>query len=400
MSEIVVIGVDGSGIPAQHLGLLEDCRLIVCSKRLQSYLDESPAEVFPITPLQGAFEKIADVRSTGKVVVLASGDPLFFGIGNTLIEHFGTSNVRVYPALSSLQEAFARFRIPWSDAAIVSLHGRGENNIPGLLLNKSKTFVLTDSSHSPDIIAASLLDYLDNIGAEKTRQEISLHVAENLGLEDERISSGSLTEIAAMKFSNLNVLCIVVPDLPARPVFGLHEDEIVHSRGLITKDEVRAATLHRLRLPRKGVFWDIGGGSGSISIEAAAMHPSLSVYTVERKREEIENIKENIRRFALFNIVPLFGSAADHLETLPPPDAVFVGGSGGELKTIIACASQRLAEDGRLVINGVTEKTLSETPRFMHSCGMRVESTRIEVSRTGPDGSKSFNPITIMVGRK
>lgn len=400
MFEILVIGVDGSGITAQHERLLNDCCLIVCSKRLESYLHEPSAEVFSITPLNEAFEKIAAALSTGKVAVLASGDPLFFGIGNKIIEHFGNEKVQVYPALSSLQEAFARFRIPWSDATIVSLHGRRENNIPGLLLRQGKTFVFTDNSNNPDIIARTLLDYLDGIGAVKIRTEIVMHVAENLGMENERISCGSLPEIATMKFSDLNVLCIVVPDLPARPAFGLHEDEITHSRGLITKDEVRAATLHRLRLPRKGVFWDIGGGSGSISIEAAAMYPSLNVYTVERKWEEIENIKENIRRFALFNITPLFGGAADHLDILPAPDAVFVGGSGGEMAMIIATAAQKLANGGRLVVNGVTEKTISETPRLMQNNGMTVESTRIEVSRMGPDGSTRFNPITIMVGRK
>ncbi len=400
MSEILVIGVDGSGITAQHEMFLKECSLIVCSKRLESYLHEPCAEVFSITPLKDAFAKITETNSTGRVAVLASGDPLFFGIGSKIIEHFGKENVRVYPALSSLQEAFARFRIPWSDAAIVSLHGRKEDNIPALLLHQEKTFVFTDSSHSPEMIAGTLQEYLEGIGAEQICKRIVMYVAENLGMKDERLSSGSLNEIAAMNFGNLNVLCITVPDLPTRPVFGLHENEIAHSRGLITKDEVRAATLHHLRLPRKGVFWDIGGGSGSISIEAAAMYPLLNVYTVERKWEEIENIKENIRRFALFNITPLFGPATDHLDKLPAPDVVFVGGSGGQMEMIIAAAAQRLADGGRLVINGVTEKTISLAPRFMQENGMTVESTRIEVSRMGPDGPTRFNPITIMVGRK
>lgn len=400
MFEILVIGVDGSGITAHHERLLKNCSLIVCSSRLESYLHNPTTEVCSITPLDQAFARITDARSTGKVAVLASGDPLFFGIGNKIIEHFGNENIEVYPALSSMQEAFARFRIPWSDVAIVSLHGRKENHLPGLLLRQGKTFVFTDSNHSPNMIAGTLLDYLIDLGAEKICNEIVFHVAENVGMDNERISSGSLSKISTMDFSNLNVLCIVVPELPARPDFGLHEDEFAHSRGLITKDEVRAATLHRLRLPRKGVFWDIGGGSGSISIEAAAMYPSLSIYTVERKREEIENIKENIRRFALFNIIPLFGSATDHLDTLPVPDAVFIGGSGGEMEIIIAAVAQRLTDAGRLVVNGVTEKTISETPRLMQKHGMKVESTRIEVSRMGPDGSTRFNPITIMVGRK
>lgn len=400
MSEILVIGTDGSGIAEQHNRLLEECCVIVCSKRLESYLENPAAEVVSIVPLQDAYEKIAASLPNGKVAVLASGDPLFFGIGGKIIEHFGAENVRVYPALSSMQEAFARFRMTWSDAHVVSLHGRKENNIPALLLSSRKTFAFTDKNSSPDVIARSLLDYLDVVDDKKMSKEIVIHVAENLGTKDEKITQGSLQEMAAMNFGNLNVICIVVPNLPQRPTFGLHEDEISHSRGLITKDEVRAATLHRLQLPRKGVFWDIGGGSGSISIEAAAMYPSLSVHTVERKKEEIENIKKNICRFALFNITPIFGKAVDCLDMLPSPNCVFIGGSGGELEQIIAAAAKRLTNGGRLVVNGVIENTISKAPLLMQQHGMTVETTKIEVSRTGPDGSTRFNPITIMVGRK
>jgi precorrin-6B C5,15-methyltransferase / cobalt-precorrin-6B C5,C15-methyltransferase len=400
MSEILIIGVDGSGITAHHQRLLKDCNLIVCSKRLESYLPEQQAEIMPITPLQEAYDKIAEALPSGKVAILASGDPLFFGIGNRIIEHFGDREIQIYPALSSLQEAFARFRMPWNDAAIVSLHGRKENHIPGLLLRQKKTFVLTDSDNSPDTLARILLEYLDAIGDEHIGKSTLMYVAENLGMENEKVSSGSLAEMSIKSFSNLNVVCIITPDLPEKPTFGLHEDEIAHSRGLITKDEVRAATLHRLRLPRQGVFWDIGGGSGSISVEAAAMFPSLNVYTVERKQEEIENIKKNIRRFALFNILPHLGDAADLLDLLPTPDAVFIGGSGGQMEKIIGTAAKRLTAGGRLVVNGVTEKTISLAPQLMQQNGLVVETSRIEVSRTGPGGPTSFNPITIMVGRK
>ena len=121
---------------------------------------------------------------------------------------------------------------------------------------------------------------------------------------------------------------------------------------------------------------------------------------MERKKEEIDNIRKNIRKFALFNITPLFGKANDHLDLLPAPDAVFIGGSGGELDRIVAVAAKRLTEGGRLVVNGVTEKTISLAPQLMQQHEMTVETTRIAVSRTGPDGPMSFNPITIMVGRK
>ncbi len=122
--------------------------------------------------------------------------------------------------------------------------------------------------------------------------------------------------------------------------FGLTEDSIQHSRGLITKNEVRAATLHQLQLPRKGVFWDIGAGSGSLSIEAARANPHLTVYAIEHKEEELENIKNNIVKFGCYNIVPIFGRAPEALVALPDPDRVFIGGSSGSLPDIVALTCQ------------------------------------------------------------
>jgi precorrin-6Y C5,15-methyltransferase (decarboxylating) len=121
---------------------------------------------------------------------------------------------------------------------------------------------------------------------------------------------------------------------------------------------------------------------------------------VEHREEEIANIKENICRFNLFNIVPIAGRAVDHMAWLPAPERVFIGGSDGEMEAIITESAARLPENGRLVVNGVTEKTVTETPQLMKKYGFTVETTTIEVARSGPDGPIRFNPITIMVGRK
>ncbi len=400
MSEIFLIGVDSFGIRQEQLTLLRKCSLIVASTRLAAHLEDVPVKIIPITPIQKAFTNIEEVLAQGNVAILASGDPLFYGIGGKLIDHFGNDSVRIYPALSSLQEAFASFKMTWSDAAVVSLHGRQAENLASLLLGSPKTFVFTDKVNNPDTIAQKLLAYLQSIGDEQITNGLRMHIAENIGMAEERISSGCLEEIGKKSFSELNVVCLTIPNLPERPTFGLTEDVIIHSRGLITKDEVRAASLHRLALPRKGVLWDIGGGSGSISMEAAAMLPSLSVYIVERKEEEFQNILANTRKFGLFNIVPIKGMASKHLTDLPAPDRVFIGGSGGELESIITGAAAKLKADGRIVVNAVTETTRLQAPEFLEMQGMRVESARIEVSRTGPDGPQRFNPITIMVGRK
>ncbi len=400
MSEIMVLGIAGSGIQDYQHKILEECRLIVCGDRLAQQVVSNHGAIFPITPLSEAVAKIENELSQGSVAVLASGDPLFYGIGKRLLHHFGKNKISFIPALSSMQEAFARFKIPWDDAAIVSLHGRTGSHLPTLLLGNSKTFAFTDKKNTPKAIAKELISYFELIGEESVQQQCLMHVAENLGLSGEKIISASLVEVATMDFSELNVLLLEFPWKKPGSCFGLSEQELAHSRGLITKNEVRAATLHRLRLPRTGIFWDIGGGSGSVSIEAASLNPQLTVYTVEKKAEELANIKENICTFKCYNVVPVAGSAIQQLEYIPDPDAVFIGGSGGDLEKIIKTTVPRLAAKGRVVVNGVTAKTIDQAPGLLQKSGLQVETSTLTLSRSGPDGPVSFNPITIMVGKK
>jgi len=186
-------------------------------------------------------------------------------------------------------------------------------------------------------------------------------------------------------------------------VFGLTEEEIAHSRGLITKDEVRAVTLHTLRLPSTGVLWDIGAGSGSISVAAARMHPDLTVFAVDQHPEAFANVKKNIRQFGCYNIIPIQGEATEVLNSLPDPDRVFVGGSGGKLPAIIGQAAHRLPSGGRMVVNGVIGATVAEAPQCMAMHGLQVDLTRVQIERTTfpkTESGKVLNPITVMTGRK
>ena len=189
---------------------------------------------------------------------------------------------------------------------------------------------------------------------------------------------------------------------PARPEvcrFGLGEDEIRHSRGLITKDEVRAAALHRLRLPATGVFWDIGGGSGSVSLEAARFCPELSVYTVERHPAEQANIRANIRTYGAYTIHLVDGEAPAALANLPDPDRVFIGGSGGQLEAILTAVVPRLRPGGRLVVSAVLARTETTARRVLAQLCRRVTSATLAVTRHEPGGpDRVLNPITFITG--
>ena len=407
MSELTILGIHTPDDLNQHRELISSAKLILGGRRHLKMLPDVGAQLLEITPLTEAMEAIGKCFTTGSIVVLASGDPLFYGIAKKILGEFPEKNISIIPAVSSLQLACARFKLPWDDARIVSLHGRNLNNC-ALLLRSAKTLLLTDRNNSPTKIARELLDYLELIEEPTLAEDIVFYVAEDLGMETENIFHGSLQETALQKFSSLNVACLCIKrkNLCQHPAaasftFGLVEEEIHHSRGLITKNEVRAATLHSLRLPGSGVFWDIGGGSGSVSIEAARLCPELAVYTIERHWEELANIKANIRTFGCYNITPVAGKAPEALTQLPDPDVVFIGGSGGNMEIIMEVIAARLTPGGRCVVNGVIEKTITSAPLLLRRYGFSVSTSEISVQRTDDAGNvKTFNPITIITGTR
>ena len=211
---------------------------------------------------------------------------------------------------------------------------------------------------------------------------------------------GKLAEIAGQRFGPLNLVLVEQPARPEVCRFGLGEDEIRHSRGLITKDEVRAAVLHRLRLPATGVLWDVGGGSGSVSLEAARLCPELSVYTVERNPAEQANIRANIRTYGAYTIHLVDGAAPAALTELPAPDRVFVGGSGGQLEAILTTAAARLAPGGRIVVSAVLAQTETIAQRVLAQLCRHVSCTTLTVTRHDPHGGpdRVLNPITLITG--
>ncbi|WP_419174832.1 precorrin-6y C5,15-methyltransferase (decarboxylating) subunit CbiE [Desulfosediminicola sp.] len=414
--KIHIVGIDlenAAGeivIPQSALG---NCAAIIGTDRFLKALPSGNSlidncERVAITPLQNALTVACDKQQNGKdAVVLASGDPLLYGIARKLIQLVGIENTTVYPAVSSIQLAFSRFGIPWDDAKFISLHGRTEINYLGKILSSDKSAILTDGSHRAEIIASNICSFL---GADQTR--FTLHVAENIGLEDERIFSGSPEEVRRESFGSLSVVIVVKNDCNTKNChttennypysFGLREQDIEHSRGLITKHEVRAAALHLLQIPDNSIFWDVGAGSGSVGLEAARMHTDTLVYSIEKNQEQHQNILANREKFGLTNLQLIKGSAPVSLQGLPKPDRIFIGGSGGNLSDIITFCNEALTGQGLMVVTAVLDKTREMAPEIMHKCGLKVDMHTISVTRSSyPERvENSLNPITIIVGRK
>ncbi len=388
------------------------------------------------------------------IVLLASGDPLFFGIGRKALQEFGRESVEILPDVSSVQLAFSRIGLPWDNALLISLHGKSlryePGDIPGLLARHDLVAALTDKEHGPAAIAQSLA------AIPALRSSCVVFVCERLGYEDERITEGSPGEIAALSFDEPNVAIVrrtgeiggceetgspefsVMPaeagiqgfqdvssDLdpgfrrgddkrraPSHfpgtgappPRFGLREEELLHSGGLITKDEVRAVSLHALRLPEEGVLWDIGAGAGSISIEAARLCPALEVFAIEKDEEQQALIRKNCALFSVPNVTVFEGAAPERLVALPAPDRVFVGGSGGKLAGIVDTARSRMQKSGIIVVNAATLETLHEACGALERAGLRLKISEVSVARSKPVGGKrylaSLNPIFVITGEK
>lgn len=443
MSKLYVIGIGYKPLDKKAQDIISAAEIILASNRLFEVFkgykeyEEVKDKIQVINNVDETIKFIHSsliTRHSSLVTLLASGDPAFFGIGRRAVREFGKESVEIFPDLSSIQIAFSRIKESWDDAFLMSLHGGPDpgkrrrllyeiNDIPVLLQRHNKIAILTDKENNPSAIAREFLKP-SALGFQPS--DIKMYVCEKLGYPDEKITEGAPEEIAGMEFSEPNV--VIIRNFPqpsafspqANPPevgsslasasrlgrqlssFGIKETEIIHSRGLITKDEVRAVAIHKLRLPLTGVFWDIGAGSGSISVEAARLYPRLKVFAVEKDDEQICNIKENKIRFDANNIEIIKGNAPEALTNLPSPERVFIGGSGGKLKDIIDLVAKTQASIA--VINAATIETLNEAVQNLEKSGFAAEVSEVSVSRSktvaGKKHMSALNPVFIITGEK
>lgn len=396
MSNIHVIGISSPiALSEKTRAILKEAGIILASRRLLDlFLESGEAKGF-----KEKCRTIDDVEKTiaflGKyrkdAVVLASGDPLFFGIGKRLLDEIPNKNIEFYPAITSMQAAFSKVKQSWEDAFFISLHGsrRREwavNDLPLLCELHGKLAILTGGENTPSRIAGVL------------PSGVKVYVLERIGYDDERVRWGSPAEIKKMKFREPNLMLAISPQAE-HAAFGLTEAEFRRFRGLITKDEVRAVVLHKLRLPRKGVLWDIGAGSGSVSIEAKRLSPELEVYAIEKSASNAEIIKANIRKLNAGEATVVNGEAPQALRRLPPPDRIFIGGSGRGLKPVIRHVSNHLRR-GIIVITAITFESLADATNELRRFGLEPEVVSVSISRAatlnGRHYMKALNPIFVI----
>jgi precorrin-6B C5,15-methyltransferase / cobalt-precorrin-6B C5,C15-methyltransferase len=381
---VVGIGDDGpSGLSRDMLARVKAASLLYGGQRHLSFFDDVATDKRVIqSPIKDFLTDIGTAHHevNGDIVVLASGDPLFYGIASTLIKHFGQASVKVVPTVSSIQLAFARAGESWQTAKVVSLHGQPVRGLAQKLHGVPLAALFTDEHNSPQAIARYLLSF--------GMTEFKLFVAEQLGNDSERTGWYSLEEAIDKSFHPLNVVIVKHRQDATVPVFTLGMDDGRFTkrkpdRGLITKREVRVQTLAELALKPGQVMWDIGACTGSVSIEATLSIPELRVFAVEKNEGDLENLLDNQRKFRT-DFVAVHAKAPEGLDPFPNPDAVFIGGSGGELGELLRLCADRLNEGGRIVVNAATIENLYLAQQTLQQNGFTVSVTLIQTARSKP----------------
>ena len=336
---------------------------------------------------------IAAARAENRsVVVLATGDPLCHGIGKFLSEKL-QGELEILPHVSTLQLACARFRWPWNEVRIASCHARDSGEwqagarpehalYPALraLTLHPEVFLFTGPENTPARLARALL------AAGYAPHEFAFSVACRLLQPDERLfSEMRLDEAAQTVFPQPNVLLARRKSGRNPPAFGLDDSCYLRrmpEKGLITKQEARVLSLAKMRIAPGAIVWDIGAGAGSVGLEAAGLAPFGHVWAIEKNPGDAHYARENARRLRITNYTLEEGRAPERLDTWPDPDAVFIGGSGGELAALIALVLARLKPGGHLVANFVTLENLATATTALKQAAVTWDVVQLQASRS------------------
>ena len=406
---IVGVGPDGlAGLTVRSREVLLAAEVVFGSEAALRLLPELTAERVRIgTDLPEIAERLKAGLGVKRQVVAAVGDPLFYGTARYLCDKVGADSFEVVPHVSSMQLAFARLKESWEEAYLTDLSAKRLDDVLDKIRSAETVGLFTSEASPPNRIARELLAR----GIDYFRAS----VCENLGGRDERVTQGELSEIQDLRFDPLNIMILRrkpnKPDAPRRTSklarFGNPDEVFAQSRpknGLITQAEVRAVALAQLDLQVGDVAWDVGAGSGSVAIEMAQLtHPGM-VYAIEQDSADYHLIVANAEQFGVPNVKPVFGRAPAVFTDLPLPDAVFVGGNGGEVARLLESSFAALRPGGRLVVNVGTLEMITATYEVLKRLAPTVDVLLMNLAR-GVEQLESLrfeaiNPSVILRVRK
>ena len=333
--------------------------------------------------------------SIRRAAVVFRGDTGFFSGASGMLKALEGEKVTVIPGLSSMAVLASRLGVSWNDAAWISVHGRDANYVSAVVRNR-KLFILTGGDNTPSAVCRKLTEY--GLG------EVRTAVGERLSYPDERITRGSAEELSGTDFDSLSIMYVENPGAEEACRIGIDDSEFIRGDVPVTKSEVRAVSVAKLALKADSVIWDVGAGTGSVSVECALAAPKGRVYAIEKEEDALELIRKNRVKFRADNITVVPGTAPEALRDLPAPTHAFIGGSGGNLRGILEVLLEK-NPGVRIVMNTITLESQAEASEMAREFGFDIfEAAGVNVSRSRKAGRYHLmmaqNPVTVFVMQK
>ncbi len=403
MKQIYIIGVgpgNKKSLTYEAGEAIKKAEVIIGSKRLLEDYDKSDKKIFfAVTP--GEIINNINKENAYIYAVLMSGDTGFYSGTKKLVEQLHELDnscnkkqydIKILPGISSVIYLASRIGQSWERAALVSLHGKKQNYIPVVMENEW-TYFLTQGNVSQICLRLS----------ESGLGDTKVWIGENLSYDNEKVSEGYVREYTEYEAAGLTVMAVNNEHPQAVCMTGIPDESFIRSEVPMTKREIRASVVSRLSVAKDAVVYDIGAGTGSVSIELAMHALYGTVYAVERTEEGCALIAKNAEKFGLDNIDIIHGNAADVIDKLPSPDAVFIGGSGGELEAVINTVLNKNPKV-HILITAVTLETLQNAVNIMENSKMSVmDIVQIAVTQIKKRGRyhmmSANNPVFIIEGR-
>jgi len=389
MKKVYVIGV-GTGVKTlthEAREAINKAEVLIGSQTvLEQYKDESKPVHICYHPKDVACA--IESEETMCIGVLVSGDVGFYSAAAGLGAALAATELYFIPGISTVNAFFAGLKLPWQDVAFVSMHGRKMNIVDTVRRNRM-TFCLAGNN-------------LNEIGAVLFKaglDHVETHIGENLGNADERIYETDMERLTSYDYPSLTVLLFINEAYDDRTQSGLPDGSCARIPGVpMTKSETKAVILSKLSLRPADICWDVGAGTGSVSVEMALGAYRGHVYSVERREDAVSLIKQNCAAFNLGNVTTVCGEAPDVLGELPVPDAVFIGGSGGNIESIISAVLSKNPRS-RIVLTSVTLETTSSAFDVLKRAELTPEIVQLNVAQSKEVGSfhlmEASNPVTI-----
>ena len=389
---VVGIGMNGSETLTEYAKkLIESADILIGAERILKCFEYLKKPVLS-TYNSSKISKFLHTENFETAAVLMSGDCGFFSGTARLLPEISDMDYEIVCGISSVVYFCSKIGISWQNMKFVSLHGM-DSNIVRHAAENEKTFFLLGGKISAAQACRRLCEYSMN--------SAEVYIGENLGYENERILCSTAEDFTETETALLSVMTVVNSDCETLKRSGIPDREFVRGNVPMTKSEVRSVIISKLGISNDSVCWDIGSGTGSVSVEMALQCGSGRVYAVDRNPEAVSLTDKNKHIFKCDNIEIIGGNAMDNIEKLPVPDRVFIGGSGGELQQIIKMVFKKNRK-AVIVVTAVSLETLNKSLEGFRICGAETEIVQVSITRTKSVGEYTMlcgeNPVFIIKG--